>query len=159
LIKESLLPLDHFIYEHVQAASWPFDVDLVDPNHLVEILNQFSLRGTTKDISRSFNKLGYKELARVRVAVSNGNGNGTQSNGNGTNPRLRIWAVRNFAEYIDSATDQLRLTNDQLRTLFSAQYGKQQSDHILNQRGASNEEELLRRRQPVNLIKANEPIH
>jgi hypothetical protein len=93
LIMQSMMPLDAFIYEHVDTCEYPFRWDLHSTSTLVEPLSKFNLRVNPKEIANAFARLGYLNLGRMRV---------------GNDDKVNLWAVRNVTTYKDMNGPQLR---------------------------------------------------
>lgn len=94
LISQSMLPLDSFIYEHVETAEYPFRHDLVSPSTLVKPLTEFNLRVNPKELANAFARLGFVKLGAVRT--------GSDDN------KVNMWAVRNASNYMELSGVQLR---------------------------------------------------
>ena len=94
MIAASMLPLDSFIYEHVEAFEYPFRNDLVSPATLVKPLYEFNLRVNPKQIGESMGRLGYLKLGRTRVS--------------GEQEKVNLWAVRNVESYLELSSHQLK---------------------------------------------------
>lgn len=84
LIAQSRMPLDAFIFEHVEAREYPFHWDLHNPSVLVEMLTKYNLRVNPKEIGNAFARLGFLELGRFREPGAD---------------KIRLWAVRDFENY------------------------------------------------------------
>ncbi len=92
LIAESMLPLDQFIYEKVEANEYPCHWDLLTTDVLVEPLIKKNLRANPKEIGRAFGRLGYQNLGQTRVGAD----------------KVYFWAVRHFEMYGAMEGSQLR---------------------------------------------------
>jgi hypothetical protein len=93
MIRQSMLPLDQFIDEHVETREYPFHWDVVNTSSLVKPLMDFGLKNVnTKEIANAFRRLGYLELTRTRVGED----------------KVRMWAVRDFDSYSEMNGVQLR---------------------------------------------------
>ena len=62
MMGHSMNALDQFIFQQVEARDWPFDCDLVVPSTLVQCLNEFNHRVTTKEIGNALARLKYVKL-------------------------------------------------------------------------------------------------
>jgi hypothetical protein len=103
LVLQSMLPLDSFIHEHVEACEYPFAWDLHSASMLVEPLSKMNLRANPKEIGNAFSRLGYTNLGRINYSRE---GSGTAS-GNGTD-KIYLWAVRNAEMYKAMTAHQIR---------------------------------------------------
>jgi hypothetical protein len=100
LIERSLPALDYWIKQTIESGEWPFSVDLVSSSDLAEVLPQFGLRGTPKDVGAAFARLKCNDLSYRRV--------GPNCDNSGRAEQKRLWAVRNYDKYKDLTTEQLR---------------------------------------------------
>ena len=105
MIASSMLPLDSFIYEHVESCEYPFRHDLVSPATLAKPLSEFNLRANPKELGEALGRLGYQKLGRTRL-------NGVEQD------KVYLWAVRNAESYLD-------LTSNQLKAMFLEQAANQ----------------------------------
>jgi hypothetical protein len=97
LIRQSLPELDSLIDEKVEAGEWPFRQDLVIPSEMVKPLEDFNLRVTSKAVGNAFHRLKYLQLDdRFRPDSKR------------QDLKMPLWAVRNFGNYKDLTTYQLR---------------------------------------------------
>ncbi len=94
LIIQSMLPLDSFIYEAVEASEYPCKWDLLTAESLIKPLMEVNVRATPKEVGNAFGRLGYTQLGRHRML--------------GDDDKIRLWAVRNFSTYREMETSQLR---------------------------------------------------
>lgn len=92
MIEQSMMPLDRFIYDQVEAREYPCKWDIYKLADLVQPLAEFNHRVNTKEISNAFQRLGYKQVGRVRLEGE----------------RPHVWAVRRFEDYAAMSDDQLR---------------------------------------------------
>lgn len=93
LILQSMLPLDQFIHERVEAKDGAFRWDVMNPPLLVPILAKFNIRATPKDVRNAFERLGYTLLGRYRAEGDN---------------KINLWAVRNAEVYREMSGAQLQ---------------------------------------------------
>lgn len=100
LVAQSMLPLDAFISERVEAQEWPFKWDIVNPGEMVGPLANYNLRCNPKDISNAFARLGYLNLGQRRLEIG--------PYGKVSNEKVYLWAVRDFEVYRDMSTPQIR---------------------------------------------------
>jgi hypothetical protein len=99
MIDESRTPLEDFIYKRVQASEWPFNVDIVSPDEIVEkVLPRFNLRSDPRAVGRAFANLGYTPLGYRRYGESK----------DGVRSQINLWAVRDGDRYSKMATAEIR---------------------------------------------------
>jgi hypothetical protein len=92
LIKQSMLPIEQYIYDQVEAGEYPCHWELLSPAVMVKPLNDVGIKANPKEVAKAFFKLGYKNLGDRRIGKD----------------KVNMWAVRNFETYSEASSDQLR---------------------------------------------------
>lgn len=99
LISQSMLPLDAFLFDHVEAMEYPCRWDLVTPSSLVKPLGEFNLRPNPKEVANAFQRLGYLRLGDIRTV---------NAIGKVSDSKINIWAIRNFDQYRNLDAPKIR---------------------------------------------------
>lgn len=136
LIAQSMMPLDAFIYEKVEACEYPFHWDLHSTSALVEPLSKFNLRANPKEIGNALARLGYTNVGRLRVD-------------SGVADKVYLWAVRKLDLYCDMSPTQLR------QMWLLQQNG---SNAGFNSAEAAETGDALAKQRPVNAYTADEAM-
>ena len=131
MIEESRPPLDEWIMQQVAGEDWPFGVDLILPSDIASVLGQFGLRGTPKDVGRSFSRLQYMFLGKRSLGSRQG----------------RLWAIRNGKDYEN-------LDSGQVRAAWIAQVNEGIRGESSN---APSDQQLISRRN-INVVKQTKPM-
>lgn len=92
LVFQSMMPIDQFIHEQVEAKEYPCQWDVLSPSILVKPLNDHNIRATPKDVATAFQRLEYAKLGRAEIGEE----------------KINLWAVRGRDIYLEMTVTQLR---------------------------------------------------